>query len=260
MILTANGVFAGYDTKRDIISDVSFSCGASEIIAVIGKNGCGKSTLLKALARQLKLSRGTITLDGTNIVELSQKQLAQKIAVLPQVRNVPSITAQALVMHGRFPYLSFPRIPTAKDKETVKDCMLATDTYQFKNTDVSLLSGGQRQRVYIAMLLAQQTDVVLLDEPTTFLDINCQLDTLKLIRSLREKGKSVITVLHDVSQAMQIADRILILDEGKNVFFGTPDELVCCNALQKYMNLLPHKVNVEGDTFYCFTQADKYEK
>lgn len=256
-MLSVKNLSAGYTSKTDVVRNISFECDAHETIAVIGKNGCGKSTLLKAIARQLKPSCGSISIDGKDIKEFVPKHLAQKIAVLPQVRNVPSITAKALVMHGRFPYLSFPRIPTSRDKEIVMQCMKDTDTLSFANIDVATLSGGQRQRVYIAMLLAQQTDILLLDEPTTFLDINCQYEITDLISSLRNKGKCVIAVLHDISQAMQIADKILLLDEGNNVFFGSPEELISSDVLEKYMNIVPHKIVIDGNATYCFSRSQK---
>ncbi len=256
MILQLHDIYSGYEKSNDIVKGVSIICNPGEITAIIGKNGCGKSTFLKAVARQLALSHGKITLDGADIKDFSQKQLAQKIAVLPQIRTLPSIPARALVMHGRFPYLSFPRIPSAKDREIVKSCMAETNTLEFADKDVATLSGGQRQRVYIAMLLAQQTDLLLLDAPTAFLDLNCQFETLDLLLSLKEKGKCIVVVLHDISQAMTIADKILLLDEGNQVFYGTPEQLANSQALQKYMNIVPHKTDLDGKTVYCFSRAE----
>lgn len=256
-MLRIENVSAGYTPKQNIIEDISLECPKSSITAVIGQNGSGKSTLLKAIARQISLSKGNIFVEDKDIFSFSPKELAQRIAVLPQVRNVPSIPAKALVMHGRFPYLSFPRIPSLKDKEIVKECMRYTDTLCFENKDVATLSGGQRQRVYIAMLLAQETDIVLLDEPTTFLDINSQMELTELIKTLKEKGKSILVVLHDITEALQIADKILLMDEGKGVFYGTADELVNGDALQRYMNIIPHKIIDDKKTVYYFSQNKK---
>lgn len=256
-MLRINGLSVGYDKTKDIIKDVSFECRPFSVTAIIGQNGSGKSTLLKAVARQLRPSRGSIDIDGKDIREFAPKELAQKIAILPQVRNVPSIPAKALVMHGRFPYLSFPRIPSSKDKEIVRQCMQETDTLRFENTDVATLSGGQRQRVYLAMLLAQETDIILFDEPTTFLDLNCQFEVTDMIKSLKEKGKCILLVLHDIAQAMQIADDIILLDEGKKVFYGTPDSLAESDVLQKYMNVCPRKVVDNGETVYYFSKNNR---
>lgn len=249
-------VSAGYTKSADVIKDVSCGFEAGTVTSVIGANGCGKSTLLKAIARHLKLSRGKVLLDGEDVSGLDQKTLARRIAILPQVRNVPSITAKALVTHGRFPYMPFPRIPSSDDKRIVNDCMKETDTLQFASTDVSTLSGGQRQRVYIAMLLAQQTDVILMDEPTTFLDMSCQFEVLDLIKSLKAAGKCLVVVLHDISHAMQISDKILMIDGGKNVFYGTPDELTASGALEKYMNISP-RIYRDGNESVCvFTKKN----
>lgn len=247
-------VYAGYSKGCDVVKNVSCSFPEGTVTAVIGANGCGKSTLLKVLARQLRTSRGAVFLEGKDIKEFPQKTLATRIAILPQVRNVPSISAKALVTHGRFPYMPFPRIPSSKDREIVKNCMSETDTLRFADTDVSTLSGGQRQRVYIAMLLAQQTDVILMDEPTTFLDMSCQFEVLDLIRSLRDKGKCIVVVLHDIAHAMQIADKIMLLDNGQNAFYGSPDELISSGALEKYMNIVPRRFTDGKESVYFFTK------
>ncbi len=255
-MLTLTNVSSGYSKGCDIIKNLSCTFSAGSVTAVIGANGCGKSTLLKTIARQLKLTSGSITLDDKELSCYPQKELAKRIAVLPQVRNVPSIPARALVMHGRFPYMPFPRIGTSYDKETVKNCMAETNTLCFADTDVSALSGGQRQRVYIAMLLAQQTDVILMDEPTTFLDLSCQFEVLDIIKTLREKGKCVVVVLHDIAHAMQIADNILMLDKGESVFYGTPDGIISSGALEKHMNLTPRKICDAENIIYYFLKDE----
>lgn len=256
MTLSLKNVYAGYEKNANVLYDISCEFEKGSVSVVIGSNGCGKSTLLKVLSRQIKPSQGNAYLNDKDLSEYPLKALAREIAVLPQVRNVPSIPAAALVTHGRFPYMSFPRIPSTEDKKIVRQCMLDTDTLQFADKDVSALSGGQRQRVYIAMLLAQQTDVILLDEPTTFLDVGCQFEVLDMIRSLKEKGKCIVLVLHDISQALQIADKIILLDEGNNVFCGTPDELIQSHALEEHMRLTPHKVEDNGNTVYYFTKTE----
>lgn len=256
-MLKVTNLYCGYD-GIDIIKDISFECRQNTITAIIGQNGCGKTTLLKALARQLKTSQGSIFLDNKDIKDYTQKDLAKHIAVLPQVRGVPNIPAKALVMHGRFPYLGFPRIPSPNDKQIVKQVMDITNTTEYSNIDVATLSGGQRQRVYIAMLLAQQTNILLLDEPTTFLDMSCQFEVIDLLSDLKNQGKCIIVVMHDISQAMQIADNILLLDNGKQVFYGTPDELAHSDILHKHMNIIPHKINNEN--IYYFTSSKHSEK
>lgn len=256
MILRAQNVSAGYRRGENVIKNLSCNFKSGNITAVIGPNGCGKSTLLKILARQLSLSDGNVFVDDKDVKLFKPKELARIIAVLPQVRNVPSIPAKALVSHGRFPYMSFPRIPSSQDKKTVEDCMRATDTLRFANTDVSTLSGGQRQKVYIAMLLAQQTDIILMDEPTTFLDMSCQFEILDMIKSLRQQGKCIVVVLHDISHAMQIADDILLISQGEKVFYGSPEDFIESGAPEKYMNLCPHKAEDGDKEVYYFTKKD----
>ena len=257
MILSLLNVFSGYSKNEYVLKDFSCSFAPSTVTAVIGANGSGKSTLLKTVARQIKTFAGQVVINGRNLVEYPVRELARTVAVLPQVRNVPSISARSLFMHGRFPYLPFPRIASAKDKAIVDDCMQATDTLQFADKDVSELSGGQRQRVYIAMLLAQQTQIMLLDEPTTFLDMSCQFEVLELIRSLKAQGKCVIVVMHDLAQATEIADNVLLVDDGKNAFFGTPEELLASGALEKHMNIIPRKaVDENGKELFFFSKKD----
>lgn len=256
MILGLSNVYAGYAKGEYVINDFSCSFSPSSVTAVIGANGSGKSTLLKTIARQIKTFAGSVEINGKNLSDYSVKELARTVALLPQVRNVPSIPARALVMHGRFPYLPFPRIASTKDKEIVDECMKTTDTLQFADKDVSELSGGQRQRVYIAMLLAQQTQIVLLDEPATFLDMSCQFEVLELIKSLKAQGKCVIVVMHDVAQALTVADDILLVADGKNAFLGTPDGLLASGALEKHMNIIPRKAFDEsGKEMYFFTKT-----
>lgn len=256
MTLVLKNVSAGYSKNADVIKDVSCRFERGTVTAIIGANGSGKSTLLKVVSRSISLSSGEISLDGQDIRSFPQKELAKRIAILPQVRNVPSVPAKALVMHGRFPYMPFPRIPSSEDKRVVGECMRITDTEQFAEKDVAALSGGQRQRVYVAMLLAQQTDVLLLDEPATFLDLGCQFEMLDLIKKLRGQGKCVIAVLHDIAHALDIADEIILLSDGRKVFSGNSDSLLASSALEKYMNLTPKKLrDGDKDVFY-FTKSE----
>lgn len=253
MTLRLSNVYSGYSKGEYVLEDFSCSFAPSSVTAVIGANGSGKSTLLKTVARRVKTFAGSVEINGRSVADYSVKELARTVAMLPQVRNVPSIPARALVMHGRFPYLPFPRIASTKDREIADECMRITDTLQFADRDVSELSGGQRQRVYIAMLLAQETPIVMLDEPTTFLDLSCQFEVLELIKSLKAQGKCVITVMHDVSQALSVADEILLVADGKNAFYGTADALLISGALEKHMNVTPRKATDDGKEIYYFT-------
>lgn len=245
---------AGYNGVA-VVQNVSFACNKGEVVAIIGKNGSGKSTLLKVATRQIPSISGAVFVNNKNINEFKQKELAKILGIMPQVRKVPCISAGNLVMHGRFPYLSFPRIPSAKDKQIVLQAMKDTNTFQFFDKNVSNLSGGERQRVYLAMLLAQQTDVVLLDEPATFLDMSCQFDLLDLIENLKNCNKAVLAVMHDIGQALSIADKIAVVSDNTIAFFGSPQQLMQSQGIQKFMGVFPHTaVDENGDIGYYFSR------
>lgn len=217
-------VAVGYGEKP-ILEDISFTAQDGQITALVGTNGCGKTTLLKAIARQLPLLDGQIFLQGESIQRYDRKSFARAAAFMPQVRNIPEISVRGLVSHGRFPYLGLSRQMTAKDRAAVEEAMQATGVAQWADRDLRELSGGERQRVYLAMALAQGGDAILLDEPTTYLDVSAQFELLELLRILAEQGKTVLLVLHDLAQALQYSDRVAVLAEGKLVAFDTPRSL-----------------------------------
>lgn len=217
-------VAVGYGEKP-ILEDISFTAQDGQITALVGTNGCGKTTLLKAIARQLPLLDGQIFLQGESIQRYDRKSFARAAAFMPQVRNIPEISVRGLVSHGRFPYLGLSRQMTAKDRAAVEEAMQATGVAQWADRDLRELSGGERQRVYLAMALAQGGDAILLDEPTTYLDVSAQFELLELLRILAEQGKTVLLVLHDLAHALQYSDRVAVLAEGKLVAFDTPRSL-----------------------------------
>ena len=213
---------AGYP-GRAVLHDISLTVSSGEVLILTGPNGCGKSTLLKTLAGLLPPTQGQILLNGQNMAELRPRQQAQAVAYLPQSRPLPELTALQLVLHGRFPYLSYPRRYGPQDLELARQALAQMDAADLADRPLRGLSGGQRQKVYLAMLLAQDTPIALLDEPTTFLDISHQLQLLQLTRRLAETGKAVLAVLHDLPLAMEHADRIAVLHEGRLSAVGTPD-------------------------------------
>lgn len=217
-------VAVGYE-GRPILQNVSFTAKDGQITALVGTNGCGKTTLLKAIARQLPLLDGEILLQERPIQSYDRKAFARAAAFMPQVRNIPEITVRGLVSHGRFPYLGLSRQMTVKDREAVEQAMQATGVARWAERDLRELSGGERQRVYLAMALAQGGDAILLDEPTTYLDVSAQFELLELLRTLAGQGKAVLLVLHDLAQALQYSDRVAVLSEGKLAAFDTPTHL-----------------------------------
>ena len=204
---------AGYP-GRTVLDGIDLDFRPGEVLALLGPNGCGKSTLLRAANGLLPKSGGQVLLDGVPIETLTSKEIAQKAAYLPQSRPVPSITARRMVLHGRFPYLSYPRRYRAEDHAMVQKA---------------------RQKVYLAMALAQDTQTILMDEPTTYLDVSCQLEVMAMARQLAGEGKSVVMVLHDLCLALQYAHRAALLQDGRVLQAGTPEEVYRGGALERVM-------------------------
>lgn len=223
-------VAVGYDAQP-VLQDVSFTAQDGQITALVGTNGCGKTTLLKAIARQLPLQQGQILLQGRSIQSYERKEFARAAAFMPQVRNIPEITVRGLVSHGRFPYLGLSRQMTTKDRAAVEKAMQVTGVARWADRDLRELSGGERQRVYLAMALAQGGDTILLDEPTTYLDVAAQFELLELLQGLAGQGKAVLLVLHDLAQALQYSDRVAVLAQGKLAAFDTPAKLFSSRIL-----------------------------
>lgn len=235
-MLELRGIAAGYG-GTPVLREVSFTVPKGSLTALIGPNGCGKTTLLRAAARQLPLLAGEILLDGRPVSSYGRTEFAREAAFMPQVHSVPAITAGALVAHGRFPHLGFSRRLRPEDRAAVQAAMEATGVADWANRDLRALSGGERQRVYLAMALAQDTDLILLDEPTTYLDPGRQFELLDLIASLPGRGKTVVMVLHDLSHALRYSTQLLLLEQGRLVQRGTPEELYAGGQLDRVFGI-----------------------
>lgn len=242
---------AGY-AGRTVVKDITVEFPSGCVTSILGKNGCGKSTLLKTAARQMKPMGGQILLDGRDIYTIPPKEFARNASVLPQSREIPSISAHALVLHGRFPYLGFPRRPSPQDLEIVEKAMHDAGAWEYREKSLSQLSGGERQKVYLAMVLAQDTDVIFMDEPATYLDISHQFEILRLIEALRDSGKTIITVLHDLGQALSVSDQILLLENGSAAFFGGPEDLFASGKLDQVFGIRSHRILLDGTVEYVF--------
>ncbi len=229
---------AGYDHKT-VIQGVSLVIPNNKISVIIGANGCGKSTLLKAMARLIKPTSGEITLDGKPVNKIPPKQLARVLGLLPQSPIVPEgISVADLVGRGRFPHQSWLSGWRKQDYEAVAEAMEIMDITELANHHIDELSGGQRQRVWIAMALAQQTDILLLDEPTTFLDITYQVEILDLLTDLnRKRGTTIVMVLHDINLSARYADHIFALHEGKLIVEGEPSEVITSERVNQIFGL-----------------------
>lgn len=232
------GLISGYENKT-IINGIDLEIPKNKISVIIGANGCGKSTLLKTMAKLIKPSEGDVTLDGKAIHKYPPKQLARILGLLPQSPVVPDgITVADLVGRGRFPHQSLLSGWTKKDYEVVENAMEFMNITEFANHDIDELSGGQRQRVWIAMALAQQTDILFLDEPTTFLDITYQVEILDLLTNLnREYGTTIVMVLHDINLSARYADHIFAVKNGKLIAEGKPAEVLTSDLVKTVFDL-----------------------
>lgn len=218
----------GYSKDDPVIDGESLVVPPGEVTALIGPNGSGKSTLLKGLADQLALDGGSVVLDGREIHQLGAKELARKLGLLSQENVSPgSISVEELVYHGRYPHRGFFDGVGEEDECAVRDAISLAGIEHLRDREVGQLSGGQKQLVWIAMVLAQDTDVLLLDEPTTFLDMHHQLEVMEIVRTLREDREiTVVLVLHDIEQAARYADHVIALEDGEIRARGAPETVI----------------------------------
>ena len=230
-MIELNALSAGYG-KQTVLKNVSADIQKGTLTGIIGVNGCGKSTLLKAMLGLLP-SSGDISIDGRKLTAMSRKEIAQKVAYLSQGKTTPDMTVEQLVLHGRFPHLSYPRQYAKEDHEIAFSAMEQMGVADLASKPLHTLSGGMRQNAYIAMALAQGTDYILLDEPTTYLDIGHQLALMQTLRKLASSGKGIVAVMHDLPMAFTYSDRILLLDEGQIICSGTPQEICQAPYIQK---------------------------
>jgi len=236
--LSAENLAVGYD-QREIIHDLSVRIPTGKITVIVGANACGKSTLLKTLARLLKPSKGTVLLDGKSIQQVPTRLVATKLGLLPQSPTAPEgITVADLVGRGRYPHQGWIRQWTKADDEAVAGAMASTDVLEIADRPIDELSGGQRQRVWIAMALAQETGILLLDEPTTFLDLTHQFEVLDLLVDLnKEDERTIVLVLHDLNQACRFGDHLIAMKDGAIVAEGNPRKVITEQVVQDVFGL-----------------------
>lgn len=229
-------VSAGYP-GRVVLEGVTLSLRPGKVLVLLGPNGCGKSTLLRTVSGLLPARGGEVLLDGKPLSAVPARELARRAAYLPQSRAAPSITARRMVLHGRFPYLSYPRRYRREDHAAVDRALAMVDAAALADRPLPELSGGQRQKVYLAMALAQETETILMDEPTTYLDVRSQLETLALTRRLAAEGRAVALVLHDLCLALRTADELAVLAGGRLAALGTPEEIYQSRILDRVMGV-----------------------
>lgn len=250
-------LYAGY-SAQPVLKDITLTIPPRQLTAIVGPNGCGKSTLLKTLCGILPLQKGEITINGQPVSSCPPKLLAQQVAYLAQSRRVPDMTVEQMVLHGRFPYLSYPRRYRPEDRSIARDAMERMGVSDLSKAMLPTLSGGMRQKVYLAMALAQNTPVVVLDEPTTYLDAAHQLHLMEQARTLCQEGKTVVMVLHDLSQALRTADCMAVLSGGQLAAQGSPDEIFRSGCLDRVFGVGFGRVETpDGPRYYCYL-AEKY--
>ncbi|MBO2536345.1 ABC transporter ATP-binding protein [Rummeliibacillus suwonensis] len=236
--LHTDDLSVGYGEKL-ILQNLNIEIPDQKITTIIGSNGCGKSTLLKTMTRIISQQSGTTVLDGADIAKQKTKDLARKMAILPQTpESINGLTVGELVSYGRFPYQKGLGKLTKKDYEVIDWALEVTGTTDYKYRPVDALSGGQRQRVWIAMALAQETEIIFLDEPTTYLDMAHQLEVLTLLQKLnREQHRTIIMVLHDLNQAARFADYLIALKDGQIIKAGNCEDVIRPDVLKTVFNI-----------------------
>ncbi|MBC2127588.1 ABC transporter ATP-binding protein [Listeria marthii] len=227
-----------YD-KRIIVDGLDIAIPANKITALVGANGSGKSTILKTMSRLMKPSKGAVFLDGKTIHSQPTKEIAKQLAILPQNPSAPDgLTVFELISYGRSPHQSSFKSITAKDREIIFWSLHVTNLTEFADRPIDSLSGGQRQRAWIAMALAQETDVLFLDEPTTFLDMTHQLDVLNLLKQLNQsENRTIVMVVHDLNHASRYAHHMIAIKEGKVIAEGTPVSVMTEQTLEDVFNI-----------------------
>lgn len=229
-------ISTGYGIKI-ILNDVSVAFEKGKLTSIIGANGCGKSTLLKTILGILPSKSGNVTIDGARLKEMSRNDIARRIAYLSQEKNTPDMTVEQLVLHGRFPRLSYPRRYTDQDRVIAVGVMEQMGIVEYAHKPLYSLSGGMKQNSYIAMALAQETDYILLDEPTTYLDIAHQLELMKILRSLADSGKGIVAVMHDLPMAFTFSDKIILINDGRIVDDERPEKIYERNVIDKVFGI-----------------------
>ncbi len=244
-MLEIKNLSAGYGGRK-VLSDVSLSFCEGEITSIIGPNGCGKTTLLKAVLSYIEGS-GEVLLNGENLNKMTRGKRAREIAYLAQGRNIPDMTVGQLVLHGRFPHLSYPRRYRAEDREIARRAVEKMGLCECSDALLATLSGGMRQNAYIAMALAQDTKFILLDEPTTYLDIKNRISLMNELKSLADEGKGIVTVLHEIPFALDYSDKVIVMDGGRVIASGTPKEIYESKIADKVFGI---EIKKTGESYY----------
>ncbi|MFJ5771725.1 ABC transporter ATP-binding protein [Psychrobacillus sp. NPDC093180] len=237
-VLRVEELCSGYE-KQTVFTNLSTSIQEGKITTIIGPNGCGKSTLLKTIGRILKQTSGNVYLQEQNMQAISTKEIAKQLALLSQNPEAPAqLKVEELISYGRYPHRKNVGTLSKKDIEVIEWAMEVTKTTQFRKREISQLSGGQRQKVWLAMALAQETDILLLDEPTTYLDMAHQLEMLKIVDDLNKKHQcTIVMVLHDINHAARFSDELIAMKDGEIITVGTPSEILTKDVMKRVFQI-----------------------
>lgn len=240
-------------SRTNILNDINITFPKGQITTIIGPNGCGKTTLLQCLNGCSKVTAGTITVDNENILSLPLKERAKRIAFLPQIRTViPVLPVRTLVEHGRFPYLGFTRRKTDKDNEIVNNSMEFTNVMPYSEDNTDTLSGGIRQRLFFSMILAQDSRIIIMDEPVTYLDLEGKRTFFSMVNKLKKSGKTIILVLHDLSDAIRISDNLVIMNDRKIAISDTPANCLKTHIIEDVFHTTYKKFSDDEGDYYIF--------
>lgn len=250
-MIELKSVTAGY-RGRAVVKDVDLTFPAGRVTVLLGPNGCGKTTLLKTALGLLPALGGEICFDGRPIREMTPAELARGAAYMAQSRSVPNIQARRMVLHGRFPYLGFPRQYRREDFAAVDRALAEAGAQELADKPMAAMSGGQRQKIYLAMALAQDTPAIFMDEPTTWLDAKHQLEVMATARRLAEQGRAVGMVSHDLCLALRTADRVAVLAGGRLRVAGTPDEVFGSGVLDRVFAVRLRRFAAENGWQYYY--------
>jgi len=246
-VIEAKGLSAGY-RGREVIRGISLVIPDGGLTAIVGPNGCGKSTLVKALGSLIPVRSGCVLADGEDIQSIPHRELARRVSVLGQIHDTPDIQALRLVLHGRFPWIGYPRVCRSQDIAIAEEAMRRVGILELRGAPMASLSGGERQKVWIAMCLAQNTGSILLDEPTTYLDISAQMELMEILASLKNGGKAVCAVIHDLRLALGFADTVAVMKDGRLLSAGPPEETAASGVLEEAFG-----IQVTRSVQYSFT-------
>ena len=237
--------------KNRVLQDISLTVEEGKITTIMGANGCGKSTLFNLMTKNLYPRKGNIFLRGKNIQNLTLREFAKQVSIVHQYNtSADDVTVEQLVSFGRTPHRRMMHARSSEDEKLVEWAMEVTNIAKYRSREVSRLSGGQRQRVWIAMALAQNTKILFLDEPTTYLDIRYQIEILELVQKLnREYGITIVMVLHDMNQAIHFSDRIIGLKDGHVAAAGVPEEIIDSECIRELYGISLHVTTIEGKKF-----------